>query len=106
LVRYGTVADGDEIRDTAVAQPLLVSAGLAVASALFGPLSDVDSALPVDPGLVDATAGHSVGEFTAAAIRGSVSQGRPDPGHRAWAWDGRGRRTYRDRDDRGARWQA
>ena len=73
LVRYGTVADGDEIRDTAVAQPLLVSAGLAVASALFGPLSDVDSALPVDPGLVDATAGHSVGEFTAAAIAGVLS---------------------------------
>lgn len=73
LVRYGTVADGDEIRDTAVAQPLLVGAGLAAASALLGPLSDSDSALPAAPGLVDATAGHSVGEFTAAAIAGVLS---------------------------------
>ena len=73
LVRYGTVADKDEIRDTAVAQPLLVSAGLAAASALLGPLSEVGSAFPAAPDLVDATAGHSVGEFTAAAIAGVLS---------------------------------
>nr|WP_193374523.1 ACP S-malonyltransferase [Nocardiopsis valliformis] len=73
LVRYGTTADADEIRDTAVAQPLLVSAGLAAASAVLGPLSAPESPLPASPTLVDATAGHSVGEFTAAAIAGVLS---------------------------------
>lgn len=34
LIAYGTTADADEIRDTAVAQPLLVAAGLAVAEVL------------------------------------------------------------------------
>ena len=34
LIRYGTTASADEIRDTAVAQPLLVAAALAVAGAL------------------------------------------------------------------------
>ncbi|AJF65034.1 ACP S-malonyltransferase [Streptomyces vietnamensis] len=57
LVRYGTKADADEIRDTAVAQPLLVAAGLLSAAALGD----------VAPGVV---AGHSVGEFTAAAFAG------------------------------------
>jgi [acyl-carrier-protein] S-malonyltransferase len=57
LAHYGTQADADEIRDTAVAQPLLVAAGILSASAL-GDLV---------PGAV---AGHSVGEFTAAAFAG------------------------------------
>ncbi|MFF8829394.1 ACP S-malonyltransferase [Streptomyces sp. NPDC015131] len=57
LVHYGTKADADAIRDTAVAQPLLVAAGLLSASALG------DAA----PGAV---AGHSVGEITAAAFAG------------------------------------
>ncbi|MEU3399096.1 ACP S-malonyltransferase [Streptomyces filamentosus] len=57
LVHYGTKADADEIRDTAVAQPLLVAAGLLSAAALGD----------VNPGAV---AGHSVGEFTAAAFAG------------------------------------
>ncbi|MGW4705601.1 ACP S-malonyltransferase [Streptomyces sp. NPDC004285] len=57
LVHYGTKADADEIRDTAVAQPLLVAAGLLSAAALG----------EVTPGVV---AGHSVGEFTAAAFAG------------------------------------
>ncbi|MEV4947442.1 ACP S-malonyltransferase [Streptomyces sp. NPDC053755] len=57
LAHYGTKADADEIRDTAVAQPLLVAAGLLSAAALG------DAA----PGAV---AGHSVGEFTAAAFAG------------------------------------
>ena len=57
LVHYGTDADADEIRDTAVAQPLLVAAGLVSASALG----------EVSPGAV---AGHSVGEFTAAVLSG------------------------------------
>ncbi|MGV9286198.1 ACP S-malonyltransferase [Streptomyces sp. NPDC003719] len=57
LAHYGTKADADAIRDTAVAQPLLVAAGLLSAAAL-GDLV---------PGAV---AGHSVGEFTAAAFAG------------------------------------
>ncbi|MFF3320433.1 ACP S-malonyltransferase [Streptomyces sp. NPDC003035] len=57
LVHYGTKADADEIRDTAVAQPLLVAAGLLSAAALGA----------VAPGAV---AGHSVGEITAAAFAG------------------------------------
>ncbi|QBI54800.1 ACP S-malonyltransferase [Streptomonospora litoralis] len=66
LKRYGTTADADEIRDTAVAQPLLVAAGLAAATALFG---DLDSA----PASIDAAAGHSVGELTAASLAGVLS---------------------------------
>ncbi|MER6404562.1 ACP S-malonyltransferase [Streptomyces viridosporus] len=60
LVHYGTRADADAIRDTAVAQPLLVAAGLLSASAL-GAMEDIA------PGAV---AGHSVGEITAAAFAG------------------------------------
>ncbi|MFI6507896.1 ACP S-malonyltransferase [Streptosporangium sp. NPDC050855] len=59
LIAYGTTADADEIRDTAVAQPLLVAAGLAVAEVL--------GASP------DIVAGHSVGEFTAAALAGVLT---------------------------------
>ncbi|MEV7724045.1 ACP S-malonyltransferase [Streptomyces sp. NPDC087917] len=61
LAHYGTHADADEIRDTAVAQPLLVAAGLLAASAL-------------DIGAFGAVAGHSVGEITAAAIAGVLSE--------------------------------
>ncbi|MFE0642832.1 ACP S-malonyltransferase [Streptomyces sp. NPDC058877] len=57
LAHYGTKADADEIRDTAVAQPLLVAAGLLSAAAL-------------DAGAPGVVAGHSVGEFTAAAFAG------------------------------------
>ncbi|MCX4822860.1 ACP S-malonyltransferase [Streptomyces sp. NBC_01142] len=57
LAHYGTKADADEIRDTAVAQPLLVAAGLLSAAALG----------EVAPGAV---AGHSVGEITAAVFAG------------------------------------
>ncbi|MEU9290192.1 ACP S-malonyltransferase [Streptomyces sp. NPDC048275] len=60
LAHYGTRADADAIRDTAVAQPLLVAAGLLSASAL-GDIADIA------PGAV---AGHSVGEITAAAFAG------------------------------------
>lgn len=61
LVRYGTTADADEIRDTAVAQPLLVTAALAAFEAL-GPV-----------GGEVAFAGHSVGELAAAAMAGVLS---------------------------------
>ncbi|MET9804654.1 ACP S-malonyltransferase [Streptomyces sp. NPDC006368] len=65
LVHYGTKADADEIRDTAVAQPLLVAAGLLSASALGTGTFAADAA-----GAPGAVAGHSVGEITAAAFAG------------------------------------
>ncbi|GAA1819405.1 ACP S-malonyltransferase [Actinomadura chokoriensis] len=61
LVRYGTEADAEEIRDTAVAQPLLVAAALAAYEVLY------EDSVP------DAVAGHSVGELAAAAIAGVLS---------------------------------
>ncbi|MEW1723193.1 ACP S-malonyltransferase [Streptomyces sp. NPDC093109] len=63
LVHYGTKADADEIRDTAVAQPLLVAAALLSARQLFPTTDDVVRA-------VGATAGHSVGELAATALAG------------------------------------
>jgi [acyl-carrier-protein] S-malonyltransferase len=66
LVHYGSKGTADEIRDTAVAQPLLVAAGLVSALALF---PDPDAARSV----VGAVAGHSVGEITAAAGAGVFS---------------------------------
>ncbi|MGW9589406.1 ACP S-malonyltransferase [Streptomyces chartreusis] len=57
LAHYGTQADADAIRDTAVAQPLLVAVGILSAAALGD----------IAPGAV---AGHSVGEITAAAYAG------------------------------------
>ncbi|MFM8253653.1 MAG: acyltransferase domain-containing protein [Actinomycetota bacterium] len=60
LIHLGTTADASEIKDTANAQPLLVSAGLLGALSLFPHPSDAF-------GKVGVVAGHSVGEFTAAA---------------------------------------
>jgi [acyl-carrier-protein] S-malonyltransferase len=63
IVRHGTTSDADTIRDTAVAQPLIVAAGLVTAHALTerGVLAGIGG-----------VAGHSVGEFTAAAVAGVV----------------------------------
>lgn len=66
LVHYGTDADADEIRDTAVAQPLLVAAALLSARQLFPTTGDVARG-------VGATAGHSVGELAATALAGVLS---------------------------------
>jgi [acyl-carrier-protein] S-malonyltransferase len=63
LVHYGTEADADTIRDTAIAQPLLVAAGLGAAASLF----------PGSPDEVGGVAGHSVGELTAAALAGAIT---------------------------------
>jgi [acyl-carrier-protein] S-malonyltransferase len=66
LVHYGTEADADTIRDTAVAQPLLVAAGIAAALALFPHPAEAFRQ-------VGAVAGHSVGELTAAAGTGAIT---------------------------------
>ena len=66
LVRHGSESDADTIRDTAVAQPLLVAAGLVAALELFPHPSDAFH-------VVGATSGHSVGEITAAAGTGVIS---------------------------------
>jgi len=63
LIRFGTMAGADEIKDTAVAQPLLVAAAIAVAAAL-------PEAGAV---LADAAAGHSVGELAAGVIAGVLT---------------------------------
>ncbi|MGW4378659.1 ACP S-malonyltransferase [Kitasatospora sp. NPDC004531] len=65
LVHAGTEASEEEIKDTAVAQPLLVAAGLVTAQALL-PHGVAAS--------VGALAGHSVGEITAAALAGVLSE--------------------------------
>jgi [acyl-carrier-protein] S-malonyltransferase len=58
LIRLGTTGSAEEITDTAVAQPLLVAAALAVGGLLGEP---------------DGAAGHSVGELAAGAIAGVMS---------------------------------
>ncbi|MDQ0663964.1 [acyl-carrier-protein] S-malonyltransferase [Arthrobacter ulcerisalmonis] len=65
LMAHGTTSDEETIKDTAVAQPLIVAAGLVTAASLF----DVElSSLPV------ILAGHSVGEITAAALAGVLTE--------------------------------
>src|ERR1700749_623626 len=65
LIRFGTTASADEIKDTAVAQPLLAAAAVAGGSGRAGG----------DPGDVpaDATAWHSVGELGAGVIAGVLA---------------------------------
>ena len=60
LIRLGTTASADEIKDTAVTQPLIVAAGTIAASALG-----------VGGGSI--AAGHSIGELTAAAVVGAFT---------------------------------
>lgn len=65
LVAHGTVSDADTIRDTKVAQPLIVAAGLLTLSSLFA-----DGRRD----RIGGVAGHSVGEVTAAAAAGILSE--------------------------------
>lgn len=66
LVTHGTESDDETIKDTAVAQPLIVGAGLISLLALFEHPADGFRA-------VGAGAGHSVGEITAVSAAGVIS---------------------------------
>ena len=61
LLHLGTVADAEEIKDTANAQPLIVAASLLGAHALGIKSFAV-------------TSGHSVGEIAAAALSGAITE--------------------------------
>lgn len=61
LVRLGTTGDAEEIKNTANAQPLIVAISLLAANAL-------------ELKNISITSGHSVGELSAAAISGAISQ--------------------------------
>ena len=62
LRALGTEADADAIRDTRVAQPLIVASSLLALRAVLDGRDAAD--------VVDVTAGHSVGELAAAAVAG------------------------------------
>jgi [acyl-carrier-protein] S-malonyltransferase len=62
LIHFGTEADAETIKDTKIAQPLIVAASLASCAVLVEALKD-DS-------LFAGVAGHSVGEIAAANIAG------------------------------------
>jgi [acyl-carrier-protein] S-malonyltransferase len=63
LITHGTTSDADTIRDTSIAQPLIVAAGVATMSALLNgnTLKEIG---------VAGISGHSVGEITAAVGAG------------------------------------
>lgn len=63
LLRLGTTATAEEIVDTAVTQPLVVAAALLAFAEI------PQESLPADT----IVAGHSVGEFAAAAVAGVLS---------------------------------
>jgi [acyl-carrier-protein] S-malonyltransferase len=64
LAEHGTTSDADTIRDTRVAQPLIVAAGLLTLSVLLDGRREK----------VGGVAGHSVGELTAAATAGILDE--------------------------------
>jgi len=66
LVEHGTTSDAATIKDTAVAQPLIVASGLVSLLSLFDHPADGFAAVGVG-------AGHSVGEITAASAAGVLS---------------------------------
>ena len=63
LVTHGTVSDEDTIKDTAVAQPLIVAAGLLAAQALK--ISELDAGSWM-------TAGHSVVDYRNRLVTGAL----------------------------------
>lgn len=63
LVHYGTEADEETIKDTAIAQPLIVAAGLVTGRLALKALAGQDLIL----------AGHSVGEITASTLAGVLT---------------------------------
>ena len=66
LIAHGTTSDEDTIRDTAVAQPLIVSAGMVSLLSLFPHPGEAYAKVGIG-------AGHSVGEITAAAAANVIS---------------------------------
>jgi len=66
LIAHGTTSDEDTIRDTAVAQPLIVSAGMVSLLSLFPHPGEAYVKVGIG-------AGHSVGEITAAAAANVIS---------------------------------
>ncbi len=66
LLEHGTESDAETIRDTAIAQPLIVASGLAALLELFPRPSEGFTKVSVG-------AGHSVGEITAAAATGVIT---------------------------------
>lgn len=66
LVEHGTVSDAETIRDTAIAQPLIVGAGLVTLLGLFPHPGNAFAR-------IGAGAGHSVGEITAAVGSGVLT---------------------------------
>jgi len=60
LIKHGTISDEETIRDTAVAQPLIVASSIATAALL-------------NLAGISGVAGHSVGEVSAASIAGIIS---------------------------------
>lgn len=67
LITHGTTSDAETIRDTAIAQPLIVAAGVATMSALL------DGKTPKEIGIAGIS-GHSVGEITAAVGAGIFNE--------------------------------
>lgn len=66
LIAHGTTSDEDTIRNTAVAQPLIVSAGMVSLLSLFPHPGEAYAKVGIG-------AGHSVGEITAAAAANVIS---------------------------------
>ena len=64
LIGHGTTSDEETIKDTAIAQPLIVASALVTGRALLDRVS---------PAAALRCAGHSVGEFAASALAGVIS---------------------------------